>query len=196
MFRAICMQHYEQFEPDDIVTVFVSFGKVHLMKTKGLKIKFNLTLTQFERFFMILKNSYVVEKPPIKKRFRRPKPCYLRVEFEDISEDVLILLYKKVFSYIERSKRLNVDIIQTFNYSIVSTLEKLEFLYQTLPKAQFIEAVEDAEQVFKGIYETAQSIESEQLPSEENCKQLLENFKQENQILGQFFKEMGKKEDH
>lgn len=194
MFRAICMKQYEHFEPDEIVNVFFSFGKVHIMRIKGLKLSLNLTLTQFEKFFMILRNTYVVEKPPIKKRFRRPKPDYLRVEFKDIPDSLLILLYKKVFSYLERSKQLNVDIIQTFNYSIVSTLEKLEFLYNTLPEAQFIEAVEDAEQVFKGIYETAQSIENEQLSSEENYQQLLENFKQENQILGQFFKEMGSRD--
>ena len=104
----------------------------------------------------------------------------------------MVELYNHVFSYIELIKQVNKELIFTFNYSIVSTLEKLEFLFNTLPNDQFIEAVKDAEQVFLGIYKTALSLEVEALPKQTDYNQLLENFKQENMILGTFFDELNK----
>ena len=101
----------------------------------------------------------------------------MRIEFKDISDRLLVDLYNYIFSYLELTKQISPELIQTFNYSIVSTLEKLEFLYTVLPETKYLEAIKDAEQVFAGIYKTAISIELETLPKMEDYNQLLENFK-------------------
>jgi len=62
-----------------------------------------------------------------------------------------------------------------------------------LPEYKFLEAVKDAEKVFEGIYKTALSIELDLLPKAEDYQQLYENFKNENEILKNFFDELNKK---
>lgn len=190
MFRAICIKNCDNFIKGEVVNGWQGFGNIYFFK--GFKFGLNMPQGRFQEHFAAFRNYYIVEKPPIKRRFRRPKPAFLRVEFNGISDDLLVDLYNYIFSYIELTKQLNPELIQTFNYSIVSTLEKLEFLYTVLPEPKYLEAVKDAEQVFLGIYKTALSIEMETLPKTADYNQLLENFKQENMILGSFFKEMNK----
>lgn len=190
MFRAICIKNCDNFTKGEVVNVWQGFGKIYFFR--GFKFGLNISQSRFEEHFSAFRNYYVVEKPPIKRRFRKPKATYLRVEFNNISDALLVDLYNYIFSYLELTKQINPELIQTFNYSIVSTLEKLEFLYTVLPEQKYLEAIKDAEQVFLGIYKTALSIEMEALPKMEDYNQLLENFKQENMILGSFFKEMNK----
>jgi len=188
MFWAICIKKCDQFNKGEVVKAWQGFGKIYFFR--GFKFGLNMSKERFEEHFTIFRNYYIVEKPPIKKRFRKPKPCYLRVEFKDISEALLVDLYNYVFSYLELTKQISPELIQSFNYSIISTLEKLEFLYTVLPEEKYLEAIKDAEQVFLGIYKTALSIELEALPKMEDYNQLLENFKQENMIIGSFFKQL------
>ena len=190
MFRAICIKRCDSFEKGEVVNAWQGFGKIYFFR--GLKFGLNMSQKRFEEHFTAFRNYYIIEKQPIKRRFRKPKPCYLRVEFRDISDALLVDLYNYVFSYLELVKQINPELIQTFNYSIVSTLEKLEFLYTVLPELKYLEAIKDTQQVFLGIYKTALSIELETLPKMEDYNQLLENFKQENMILGSFFKELNK----
>lgn len=189
MFRGICIKRCDGFQKGEVVNAWQGFG-TRIYFFRGFKFGLNMPAKRFEEHFMAFRNYYIVEKPPIKRRFRKPKPCYLKVEFKDISDALLVDLYNYVFSYIELTRQISPELIQTFSYSIVSTLEKLEFLYTVLPEFKFIEAIKDAEQVFLGIYKTALSIEIEALPKTEDYNQLLENFKQENMILGSFFKQL------
>lgn len=192
MFRAICIKKCDEFRKGEVVKAWQGFGtSIHFYR--GLKFGLNMSQQRFEEHFAAFRNYYIVEKPPLKKRFRRPKQSFLRVEFKDISDAMLVDLYNYVFSYLEITKQISPDLILTFNYSIVSTLEKLEFLYTVLPEPKFLEAVKDAEQVFLGIYKTALSIEMDMLPKAQDYQQLYENFKMENQILGKFFEELNKK---
>lgn len=190
MVRAICIKSCEAANKGDVVKAWKRFGKVYFFR--GIKQRSKMLPERFEEHFTGFKNYYIVDKAPVKRRFRKPKPSILRVEFRGVTETVLVELYNHVFSYIELIKQVNKELIFTFNYSIVSTLEKLEFLFNTLPNDQFIEAVKDAEQVFLGIYKTALSLEVEALPKQTDYNQLLENFKQENMILGTFFDELNK----
>lgn len=191
-FKAICIKGGEGIAQGDIVKAWKSFNI--MFYRKAFRFKVGMSPEQFWEHFVCLNRYYIVEKPTIKRRFRRPKKQFLRVEFPNISEEQLILLYNYAFSYIELIKQKNPDFIQTFNYSIVSTLEKLEYLYGVLSPYEFNEAVKDSEQVFKGIYKTAISLELQTFPQNMNYSQMLQNFKVDNQILGEFFKELNKSE--
>lgn len=192
MFRAICIKKCDTFRKGEVVKVWQGFGtSIHFYK--GLKFGLNMEQKRFEEHFMVFRNYYIVEKPPVKKRFRKPQRSFLKVEFKDISDALLVDLYNYIFSYIELTRQISPELIFTFNYSIISTLEKLEFLYTVLPELKFLDAIKDAEQVFLGIYKTALSIELDALPKSEDYHELYENFKQENQILGKFFEELNKK---
>ena len=189
-FKAICIKGGEDITQGDIVKAWKGFSRMYYRKP--FRFKVGMTPEEFWEHFVCLNRYYIVEKPTIKRRFRRPKKQFLRVEFPNISEEQLILLYNCVFSYIELIKQKNPELIQTFNYSIVSTLEKLEYLYGVLSSYEFREAVKDSEQVFKGIYKTAISLELQMFPENMNYNQMLESFKVDNQILGEFFKELNK----
>lgn len=189
MVRAICIKRCDVFQKGEVVKAWQGFGnKIYFFRR--FKFGFNMPQARFEEHFVAFRNYYIVEKPPIKRRFRKPKACYLKVEFKNISDALLVDLYNNIFSYIELTRQISPELIQTFSYSIVSTLEKLEFLYTVLPEEKFLEAIKDAEQVFLGIYKTALSIEVEALSAEKDYNQLLENFKQENMIIGSFFKQL------
>lgn len=192
MFRAICIKKCDDFRKGEVVKAWQGFG-TRIYFYKGFKLGLNMSQKRFEEHFAAFRNDYVVEKPPIKRRFRRPKQSFLRVEFKGISDVLLVDLYNSIFSYLELTKQISPELILTFNYSITSTLEKLEFLYTVLPEPKFIEAIKDAEQVFVGIYKTALSIELDMLPKAEDYEQLYQNFKNENEILGKFFEELNKK---
>lgn len=192
MFRAICIKKCDDFRKGEVVKAWQGFGTgVHFYK--GLKFSVNMSQKKFAEHFVAFRNYYIIEKPPVKRRFRRPKPSFLRIEFKDIPDALLIELYNHIFSYIELTKQISPELIQTFNYSVVSTLEKLEFLYTVLPQYKFQEAIKDAEKVFEGIYKTALSIELDLLPKAEDYQQLYENFKNENEILKNFFDTLNKK---
>ena len=182
-FKAICIKGGEGIAQGDIVKAWKSFNI--MFYRKAFRFKVGMSPEQFWEHFVCLNRYYIVE---------RPKKQFLRVEFPNISEEQLILLYNYAFSYIELIKQKNPDLIQTFNYSIVSTLEKLEYLYGVLSPYEFNEAVKDSEQVFKGIYKTAISLELQTFPQNMNYSQMLQNFKVDNQILGEFFKELNKSE--
>lgn len=189
MFRAICIRGHNGIIKGEIVRVWQDFNKnVHYQK--GLKIGFNIPRDEFYEHFIEFRNYYIVEKPEIKRRFRKPKKDYLRVEFRNISDEILIQIYNCAISYVELTKQVNPDLIQTFNYSIVSTLEKLEYFYRTLPTPKFIEAVTYSEQVFKGIYKTALNLDL--TAQSENYEELLKGFKGENDILATFFEQLNK----
>lgn len=190
MFRAICIKRCDGFQKGEVVKAWQGFGNIYFFR--GLKFGLNMSIKRFEEHFTVFRNYYIVEKIPVKRRFRKPKQSYLRIEFKDISDRLLVDLYNYIFSYLELTKQISPELIQTFNYSIVSTLEKLEFLYTVLPETKYLEAIKDAEQVFAGIYKTAISIELETLPKMEDYNQLLENFKQENMIIGSFFEQLNK----
>lgn len=189
-FKAICIKGGEDITQGDIVKAWKGFSLMYYRKP--FRFKVGMTPEEFWEHFVCLNPYYIVEKPTIKRRFRRPKKQFLRVEFPNISEEQLILLYNCVFSYIELIKQKNPELIQTFNYSIVSTLEKLEYLYGVLSPYEFREAVKDSEQVFKGIYKTAISLELQMFPENMNYDQMLQSFKVDNRILGEFFKELNK----
>ena len=162
MFRAICIRGHNGIIKGEIVRVWQDFNKnVHYQK--GLKIGFNIPRDEFYEHFIEFRNYYIVEKPEIKRR---------------------------AISYVELTKQVNPDLIQTFNYSIVSTLEKLEYFYRTLPTPKFIEAVTYSEQVFKGIYKTALNLDL--TAQSENYEELLKGFKGENDILATFFEQLNK----
>lgn len=189
-FKAICIKGGEGINQGDIVKAWKGFS--YMYYRKGLRFKVGMELEEFWEHFVCLNSYYIVEKPIMKRRFRRPKKQFLRIEFPNIPEEQLILLYNCVFSYIELIKQKNPELIQTFNYSIVSTLEKLEYLYGVLSPYEFKEAVKDSEQVFKGIYKTAISLELQAFPEQMNYNQMLESFKVDNRILSEFFKELNK----
>lgn len=189
MLHAICIKHCDGFQKGDVVKAWQGFGNRIYFFSKR-KFGFNMSPDRFEAHFVAYRNYYIIEKPPIKKRFRKPKRCYQKIEFKGISDRVLIELYNHVFSYIELTRQISPIIIQAFSYSIISTLERLEFLYRTLPESQYLEAINDAEQVFTGVYKTALGIEIQTLPSMGSDEQLLENFRQENKIIGSFFKQL------
>ena len=189
-FKAICIKGGEGIAQGEIVKAWKSYNRIYYRKT--FRFKVSISPEKFWEHFACLNRYYIVEKPAIKRRFLRPKKQFLRVEFPNISEQQLILLYNCAFSYIELIKQKNPALIETFNYSIVSTLEKLEYLYQNISPYEFNEAVKDSEQVFKGIYKTAISLELQTFPQTMNQSQLLESFKLDNQILGEFFKELNK----
>ena len=192
MFRAICIKKCEDFRKGEIVKAWQGFGTgVHFYK--GFKFSINMSQKKFTEHFMPFKSYYIIEKPPIKRRFRKPKPSFARIEFKEIPDHLLVELYNHIFSYLELTKQMSPELIQTFNYSVVSTLEKLEFLYTVLPEYKFEEAIQDASKVFEGIYKTALSIELDLLPKEEDYQQLYENFKNENEILKNFFDTLNKK---
>lgn len=192
MFRAICIKNRESIKKGEIVKAVQGFGPgIHYYK--GCRFSLNTPTDKFNEYFVPFRNHYVVEKPPKKRLLRKPKRCFLKVEFRDISDELLVLLYNHVFSYIEYIRQISPELIQTFSYSIVSTLERLEFLYYHLPEKEFKEAIVDSEQVFLGIYKTALSIEVELIPKLQNHNELLANFKQENAILKNFYEDLNRK---
>lgn len=192
--KAICIIPYKDIKLFEVVKVFDIFGRIHLKKLQELKFSFNVSLMQYQKHFLPLIPLYSIQQPIIKKRFRRPKVHYYTAYFYGISDDSLVELAKRVFYYLEMCKQINPELIQTFNYSIESTLKNLEVLFKTLPESQFVEAILDSEQVFKGVYDTALSIESKQISLDEGNQTLLDNFKKNNQIIGQFFNELNNKD--
>lgn len=189
MLKAICIKSYRGMIKGEIINVWYGFnGNIHYFK--GLKPYFNMLEGDFKTYFTSFDNYYVVEKPEIKRRFRKPKKDYLRVEFKNISTRALVALYNHVFSYIELTKQIDEGLIKTFSYSIVTTLEKLQHLYTILPEDKFLEAVASAEQVFKGMYKTALSIDISLMSRPENYDQLLKQFKEDTNIVGSFFNEL------
>ncbi len=191
MFKAICIKSYNGIRKGEIINAWYGFNN-NIYYFKGFKINLNMTHKEYEQHFMNFTNYYIVAKPEIKRRFRKPKQEYLRVEFRHIPQPLLVELYNCVFSYIELSKKIDPGLIQTFSYSIITTLEKLQHLYTVLPEDKFLEAVRSAEQVFKGMYKTALSIEISLLPRSEDYEQLLKQFKEDAEIVGGFFKELNK----
>ena len=191
MFKAICIKRYKDFRKGDIIRVGYGFNN-KMYYIKGFKIGFDLLKEAFEENFLSFDNYFVVEKPALKRRFRKPKKQQLKVSFNGISEEALKTLYNCVFSYIELARQIDPSLITTFSYSIVSTLEQLEQLYTVLTEQQFIEAIKSAEQVFKGLYKTALSIEISVLPTAEEHEKLLDMFKEDSNIVGSFFKELNK----
>lgn len=195
MLRAICIKDSDNFQKGEIVKAVQGFGPgIHYYK--GCRFNLNASREEFEKHFMPFKNSYSIEKPPKQRYFRRPKRCFMNVVFRDISDEHLVILYNCIFSYVELVRQMSPDLIQTFNYSIVSTIEKLEYLYYQLPIQSFIEAVQDSEDVFIGIYKTATSIEREIIPKIQNHDEILESFKQENAILKNFYEELNSNFKH
>lgn len=191
MFKAICIKKFSGFYSGEIVKVVKGIGpNVHFYK--GCHFSLNTPKEKFEEHFLPFKNYYIVERPPKKIFFFIPKKSFLRVEFKDISDRALQQLYICVFSYIEYIKAISPELIQAFSYSIISTLEKLEYLYPQLTEAEFIEAVQDSEQVFEGIYKTALTMELELIPSLQKQSDVLKQFKQENAILKQFYEDFNK----
>lgn len=192
MTRAICIKGYEDMKKGDIVNAWQGFNG-NMLYHRGFKVKLSIPPSQFNEHFIAFRDYYIIQKLGIKRRFRKQKNEYVRVEFKNAPDYVLVELYNCVFSYLELIKRKNPELIESFNYSIITTLEKLEHLYTIVPTNRFIEAVKHSEQVFKGIYKTALSIEIELLPKAEDYNQLLESFKMDNNILGNFFKELNGK---
>lgn len=190
MVQAICIKNCEGINKGEIVKAWQVWGRVHFYK--GFRVGINLTKQKFEEHFTGFNSYYIVEKLPQKRRFRKPKQVYLRVDFRGISKTLLVELYNHVFSYIELIKQVNKELILTFNFSIVSTLEKLEFLYSSLPEQKFHEAIKEAEKVFIGIYNTALSLEAQALPKETDYNRLLAEFKQDTSIISSFFDELNR----
>lgn len=189
MLKAICIKSYRGIIKGEVINTWYGFnGNIHYLK--GFKPYFNMPETDFKTYFTSFNNYYVVEKPEIKRRFRKPKKDYLRVEFRGISASTLVALYNHVFSYIELTKQIDEGLIKTFSYSIVTTLEKLQQLYMILPDDKFLEAVQSAEQVFKGMYKTALGIDISLMSKPENHEQLLKQFKEDVNIMGSFFNEL------
>ncbi|WP_054742251.1 hypothetical protein [Cellulosilyticum ruminicola] len=189
MVKAICIKSYKGMKKGEIINAWYGFnGNVHYFK--GFKPYFNILESDYKTYFTSFNNYYVVEKPEIKRRFRKPKKDYLRVEFRNISPQALVSLYNHVFSYIELTKQIDEGIVKTFSYSIVTTLEQLEQLYTILPEDKFLEAVISAEQVFKGMYKTALGIDIALMSKPENYEQLLKQFKKDVNIVGNFFNEL------
>lgn len=193
MFRAICIKNGEKIRKGEIVKAVQGFGPgIHYYK--GCRFSLNTPTEKFNEYFVPFRDHYVVEKPPKKRMFsRKPKRCFLKVEFRNIPDDMLVALYNHVFSYIELIRQVSAELVLTFSYSIVSTLERLEYLYYHLQPKDFLEAVKDSEQVFLGIYKTALSIELEMIPKLQAHNELLENFKQENAILKNFYDDLNRK---
>lgn len=193
MFRAICIKNGQKIKKGEIVKAFQGFGSgIHYYK-RG-RFSLNTPTEKFNEFFVPFRDHYVVEKPSKKRWFsKKPKRCFLKVEFRNIPDQLLIALYNHVFSYIELIRQVSPELVMTFSYSIVSTLERLEYLYYHLSEKEFLEAVQDSEQVFLGIYKTALSIEIEMLPKLQAHNELLENFKQENAILKNFYDDLNRK---
>ena len=192
MFRAICIKRTENIKKGEIVKAVQGFGPgIHYYK--GCRFSLNTPTEKFNECFVPFRNYYVVEKPLVKRFLRKPKKSFLKVEFKDIPDELLISLYNYVFSYIELVKQVSPELIQTFNYSIVSTLEKLEYLYYHLTQEEFLEAIKDSEQVFISIYKTALSIEVEVINKLQDHNELLANFKQENAILKNFYDDLNSK---
>ncbi len=150
MFKAICIKGYGGVFQGELVKAKKGFnGNMHYYR--NFRIKKTIPQEVFEEYFLPFNHYYIVEKP-LKKRFlRKPKRQFMRAEFRGVDERTLIKLYSCVFSYIEMVKQKNPELIQTFNYSIVTTLEKLEYLYKVLPQSEFLVAIADSEQVFKGV---------------------------------------------
>lgn len=192
MFQAICIKRSDTFKKGEVVKVVRGFGPgIHCYR--GCRFSLNTPEEKFNECFMPFKNTFIVEKPPKKRYFRKPKKCFLKVEFKGISDEVLCELYNCAFSYIELIKRMSPELILTFSYSIASTLERLEYLYYNLPAEDFLEAVRDSEQVFAGVYKTALTIELEVIPKLQDHNELLESFKQENAILKNFYDDLNRK---
>lgn len=189
MLKVICIRSYRGIRKGELINAWYGFNnKVYYFK--GFKLNLNMTEEDFDKHFTSFNNYYIVEKPEVKRRFRKPKKEYLRVEFRHIPERLLVELYNCVFSYIELTKQIDPGLIQNFSYSIVTTLEKLQHLYTVLPEDKFLEAIRSAEQVFKGMYKTALSIEISLIPKSEDYEQLLKQFKEDTEIVGSFFKEL------
>lgn len=191
MFKAICIKSYKGIRKGELINAWYGFND-NIYYFRGFKIYLNMTQKEFDQYFMPFNNYYIVQKPDVKRRFRKPKKEYMRVEFKHIPQPLLVELYNCVFSYIELARQIDPGLIQTFSYSIITTLEKLEHLYTVLPGDKFLEAIRSAEQVFKGMYKTALSIDIELLPKSEDYEQLLKQFKEDAEIVGGFFKELNK----
>lgn len=191
MFRAICIKNHDNIKKGEIVRAWQSLN-MNMHYWKGMKLKRNVEETFFYKHFCVFKNSYSIEKPGVKRRFRKPKADYLNVTFKNISDDMLVLLYNCVFSYIEQVRQISPELILTFSYSIVTTLEKLEYLYKVLPPERFKEAIMHSEEVFREIYKTALGIEIESTPTAEDYEMLLKGFKADNDILVSFFNQLNK----
>ena len=193
MYKAICIKRYKNFNKGDMIKVAYSFGdKIYYLK--GFKVGYNLSREEFETYFLSFNNYFIVAKPDLKRRFRKPKPQQLKVVFNNISEKALKELYNNVFSYIELSRQIDPGLIISFNYSIVSTLEKLQSLYTVLSEEKFIEAVRSSEQVFRGLYKTALGIDISSEATSKNYEKVLKQFQQDSDILGSFFEELNKGE--
>ncbi len=186
MQRVICIKSCKPFDKGDVVTAFKFGNSIRLFS--GFSLGWSIEETAFNKHFMPFRSYYIVEKPPVKKRFRPPKRAFLRIEFKDMPEDILREMYNNIYSYLELTKMINNDLIISFNYSIVTTFEKLEYLYDVLTKQEFKEALQDAGKVFEGIYITAVTVQQNSKPSPEEYYKVYDSFKEDNKILAEFFK--------
>ena len=186
--KVVCIKDTTNICRGEVVIAFKTFDK--MFYRKGMNVKIAVEPIEFWKNFMVLSPYYIVEKPVVKKRFRKPKKQFLRVEFKGIKDRQLALLYTCAFSYVEYLKKKNPVFIQEFNYSVVSTLEKLEQLYYRLPEHKFDEAIINCEQVFKEIYKMAIDFEGKALNADQDSQELLHDFMVDNKILSEFFKGM------
>ncbi len=186
--KVVCIKDTTGIFRGEVVVAFKSFNK--MFYKKGMNVKVAVNPIEFWKNFMVLSPYYIVEKPPIKKRFRKPKRQFLKVEFRGIKDRQLALLYTCAFAYVEYLKHESPMFIQEFNYSVVSTLEKLEQLYYKLPEHKFDEAIINCEQVFKEIYKMAIEFESQAINGGNAGQELLNSFMEDNKILSEFFKGM------
>lgn len=193
MFKAICIKKYGDFVKGDVVRAWKGFGN-NIYFYKGVNIKINISEPEFMAHFTIFRRVYIIEQPPTKKRFQKPRKNFYNADFREVPENLLIEMYRYIFSYIEQTKQINPELILTFSFSIVSTLEKLKQLYKILTPEEFLEAVKSSEQVFLGIYKTALGMEIERELGSEGVKGQFEEFKSDNEILGNFYKELNKKQ--
>ena len=186
--KVVCIKNTPNIYKGEIIVAWKIFNR--MFYRRGVNVNIAVDPVEFWKSFMELKPYYIVERQPIKKRFRKPKRQFLRVEFKDISDRQLALLYTCAFVYIDLLKSMNPVFIQEYNYSIVSTVGKLEELYYKLSEYQFDQAIINCEQVFKEIYKMALEFEEKSVNGDKTSKELLDSFMQDNKILSEFFKGM------
>lgn len=144
--------------------------------------------------FLVFDNTYKI-KFKTKNKLGFNKTINYNISFKNIEKEHLILIYKKIFSYIKKIEVIDKLILNSFQNVIMdvcNNLMEIESLEENFENnfELFIKSVNEAEKVFKSMYKTALSIEEEVDLTKNTTKKLLENNKIVIDIYNQMFKEL------
>lgn len=163
----ICVNKFQKADIGDTATAYSSSNYDYKYVIYNYSIGLDAVIPEdvLNKYFIKIKNTYHIKfKTKTTLGFNKNKNYY--IEFKSVSDDILELIYVKIISYIRRIELLDMTILNNFqsviinmcdNLMVISNLEEnFEDEFETLKTA-----INESEQIFKSMYETALNIMKE-----------------------------------